>query len=110
MWTELSPEAAKARRQGQARARLWDMRLSPRLARTANLAVILRPEYGGRKRQADLAQWIRTRLPQFQFDASLNRWEAPLSELAAAAAVLRLAGMPEANVSPGVRQMLDPAS
>jgi hypothetical protein len=40
---DLSSEAARAQRAGRARSALWAMQLSPRLARTATLAVILRP-------------------------------------------------------------------
>jgi hypothetical protein len=106
MYVELSPEATKAVRAGRARAALWAMDLSPRLARTATQAVILRPTYGGRRHQVAVAAWIRATLPVFRYNAKANRWEAPLDALADAAAAFAAKGLPVDNVSAGVREYL----
>jgi len=107
MYGELSPEAANAQRASRARAALRAMDLSPRLARTATLAVILRPVCGGRRHQVAVAAWIRATLPAFRFNAKANRWEAPLEELATAVAAFAAKGLPVGNVSSGVREFLD---
>jgi len=104
---ELSPEAANAQRAGRARSALRAMHLSPRLARTATQAVILRPVYGGKKHQVAVAAWIRATLPAFRFNAKANRWEAPLDALAAAAAAFEAKGLPAGNTSQGVREYLE---
>jgi hypothetical protein len=104
---DLSPEAAKAQRAGRARAALRAMDLSPRLARTATLAVILRPVYGGRRHQVAVAAWIRANLPAFRFNAKANRWEAPIDALVAALAAFEAKGLPAGNTSQGVREFLE---
>jgi hypothetical protein len=107
MYYGLSPEAAKAVAAGRARAALRAMDLSPRLARTATLAVILRPVYGGKRHQVTVAAWIRANLPAFRFNAKENRWEAPIDALVAAVAAFEAKGLPAGNVSAGVRKFLE---
>jgi hypothetical protein len=104
---DLSPEAAKAVAAGRARSALRAMDLSPRLARTATLAVILRPVYGGRRHHVAVAAWTRATLPAFRFNAKANRWEAPIDALVAAVEAFEAKGLPAGNVSAGVREYLE---
>jgi hypothetical protein len=103
---DLSPEAAKAVAAGRARSALRAMALSPRLARTATLAVILRPAYGGKRHQVAVATWVRATLPAFRFNAKANRWEAPIDALAAAVEAFTAKGLPAVNMSAGAREFL----
>ncbi len=97
-----SPEAQRAQYDAGIRDREWTRNLSPSLARTANYAIIQRPEFGGRKRQRAWADWLKVNLPQFTYDARRGWWQAPLAELVAAAEAL-----PEgASRSKGVREYL----
>jgi hypothetical protein len=96
-----SPQAYFARRDAKWRAALWDMRLSPKLYRTADTAVLMWPEYGRRRHQEAVRKWIAEKLPAFKFNKDHNWFEAPLSELGPAAELL-----PKANLSDGVRAHL----
>jgi len=100
-WGELSPEAQKAAEHSQAMSNIWDSRLSCRLSRTNDKAILQWPDYGGRRHRGIVRRWITKELPVFQFNDKRNWFEAPLDQLSAAAALL-----PEYNVSQGVREYL----
>ena len=100
-WASLSPEAEKAARESAGMSNLWASRLSCDLARTQDLAILAWPSYGGKPHRAKVRRWIAEHLPQFQFNNKLNRFEAPLDQIAAAADLL-----PEHNVSQGAREYL----
>jgi len=93
----LSLRAQKAQAVSALRARgYW-----PRLARTSDKAVVLRPLDGGRRYQARIAQGIAEALPQFRFNSKRNWWEADLGELAAAYEALA-----PVHLSAGAREYL----
>lgn len=100
-WTAYSPEAVKAMQAADSRRLLWSMRLSCRLARTSNSAVLMWPDCGGARHRDTVRRWIAKRLPMFTFDSRRNYWTAPLAAIADAAPLL-----PEANISSGARQWL----
>ena len=100
-WTGLSPEAEKAAEQSHAMSNVWASRLSCQVARTQDMAILLWPDYGGRDHRANVRRWITQHLPAFTFNPKLNRFEAPLDQLQAAADLV-----PDHNVSQGARQYL----
>ena len=100
-WGELSPEAEKAVRNSAGMTNVWASRLSFQLARTKDQAILSWPDYGGQPHRAKMRNWIAQNLPEFKFNNQLNRFEAPLDQLQAAADLL-----PELNVSPGAREYL----
>ena len=100
-WTGLSPEAEKAVANSRGMSRVWASRLSCQVARTHDVAILLWPDYGGRDHRAHVRRWITEHLPAFKFNNKRNRFEAPLDQLHAAAALV-----PDRNVSQGARDYL----
>lgn len=68
---ELSPEAQKAIENAQIRTTFW----WPKLGRTGQKLVILRPPRGGGR---NFAAFMADRLPMFSFNHEKNWWEAAL--------------------------------
>lgn len=100
-WGMLSPEAQREMREARTRQAINARRLSCRLARTALSAVLMWPEGGGRQHREVVRRWVAKKLPAFVFNSRRNWWEAPLSELPAAAALL-----PAETLSAGVTAWL----
>ena len=75
----------------------------PTVSRTETKAIVQRPIFGNRQ---SFGRLMRERLPQFQFDAQRDWWEAPIGELHAALEALNC------NLSDGARAWIaaDPAN
>lgn len=103
MWGDLSPAASEAQREAQGRRSYARWAYWLRLGRTSRLAVIDWPRYIGRARRAKLAAVVAARLPEYHYNARLERWEAELSRANVRAALDRLA---EIEPSDGINQFL----
>lgn len=76
-----------------------NLRFQPKLYRTKNLVIVLRPDGGDQKQFAD---YMKENLPQFKFNGKKNWWQAPISELSAAHNALK-----PCHVSRGAGAYLD---
>jgi hypothetical protein len=79
--TDLSPAAARAQREGDARRRIYARSLRCTLARNATRAIIMRPANRNREHQLAAYEWIKANLPAFEYDAARGWWVGPLEAL-----------------------------
>ena len=93
-----SLEVQKRIEASQARSRSY----RPWIKRTGSLAIVYRPRLSGRRTSTLFAQNMAANLPQFQFNAKKDRWEAPLEEIEVAYEALR----PHVVLSRGVQEYL----
>lgn len=76
MTDHLSPEARKAMQASEIKRRsYW-----PGLARQGDKLILTHPHRGGYKHKADLAKYVKEKLPELQWDSKRGHWQAPLDE------------------------------